>query len=120
MAKRILVIDDDEDILSIFDLIFCEEGFEAILYNTGTTIEDIKNLRPDLILLDIRIVGFEKTGTEICAEIKNQLELEKIPVLLVSAEENVDLLATSCGANGYVNKPFDINKLLVKVKEFIN
>nr|WP_294943887.1 response regulator [uncultured Mucilaginibacter sp.] len=119
MGKRILVIDDDEDILSIFDIIFGEEGYEPILFNTGTSVEEIKILHPDLILLDVRINGFEKSGAQICSEIKAQLDLEKIPVILVSAEEDIQLLANSCGANAFVNKPFDIYQLLTKVKEFI-
>lgn len=120
MGKRILVIDDDEDILSIFDIIFGDEGYQAILYNTGTTAEQIKLLHPDIILLDVRINGFHKTGAEICAEIKAEFELSGIPVLLVSAETNVAALAEKCGANGYVNKPFDIENLLARVKEFIS
>ncbi|MDQ0641203.1 two-component system response regulator VicR [Pedobacter sp. W3I1] len=119
MAKRILVIDDDEDILSILDILFAEEGYEVVLQNTGTTADQVKLIGPDLILLDVRIVGFSKTGDEICAEIKRELELNDIPVLLVSAEHDVHQRASTCGANGYVNKPFDINKLLEKVKEFI-
>ena len=120
MAKRILVIDDDEDILAILDIIFGEEGYERILYRTGTTIDEIKIIHPDLILLDVRISGFEKSGPQICTEIKSELELDDIPVLLVLAEMDVDELAKQCGANGYVNKPFDINNLLAKVKEFLN
>jgi len=119
MAKRILVIDDDQDILSILDIIFVEEGYETILHQSGTSVEHIKILHPDLILLDVRINGFPKTGAQICTEIKNERELDEIPVLLVSAEINVPELAQSCGANGYVNKPFDIDNLLAKVKEFI-
>ncbi|MFD0940209.1 response regulator [Pedobacter boryungensis] len=119
MAKRILVIDDDEDILSIMDILFCEEGYEPILYQTGTTVEHIKLLHPDLIVLDVRIEGFQKTGAQICAEIKKEFELEKIPVILVSAEPDVHELAYGCGANGYINKPFEINNLLTKVKEFL-
>jgi len=119
MAKRILVIDDDEDILSILDIILGEEGYDTVLQKTGTSTEHIKILHPDLILLDVRISGFEKTGAQICAEIKKQIELEHIPVLLVSAEHNVPEIAQSCGANGYINKPFDIDNLLAKVKEFI-
>ncbi len=119
MAKRILVIDDDEDILSILDILFGDEGYETILYQTGTTTDHIKILHPDLILLDVRIAGFEKTGDQICAEIKSELELTDVPVLLVSAEVDVDQRAQACGANGYVNKPFDIDNLLAKVKEFI-
>ncbi|RZK57289.1 MAG: response regulator transcription factor [Pedobacter sp.] len=120
MAKRILVIDDDEDILNIMDIILGEEGYEAILSPTGPSTEEIKLIHPDLILLDVRIVGFEKTGTQICADIKSQLELSKIPILLFSAEADVPKLANKSGANGYVIKPFDINKLLATVKEFIN
>jgi DNA-binding response OmpR family regulator len=120
MAKRILVIDDDDDILSILDIIFGEEGYEPILYSTGISAENIKILHPDLILLDVRIVGFDKTGAEICSEIKSQIELSNIPVILLSAEHNVEAMAVGCGANGYVNKPFDIYGLLSKVKEFIS
>lgn len=120
MAKRILVIDDDEDILAILDILFTEEGYDAMLYNTGTTIEEIKLLNPDMILLDVRIEGFAKTGSEICLEIRSEKDLNNVPVLLVSAEDNVQFLAEKCGANGYVNKPFDIHKLLARVKEFIS
>jgi two-component system response regulator VicR len=120
MAKRILVIDDDEDILSILDIIFGEEGYEPILIKTGTTAEEIRILHPDLILLDVRIAGCDKTGAEICTEIKSQLEIADIPVLLLSAEVDIDILASGCGANGFVNKPFDIDNLLKKVKEFIS
>jgi two-component system response regulator VicR len=119
MAKRILVIDDDEDILAILDILFADEGYEVILQNTGTTADQVKLIGPDLILLDVRIVGFSKTGDEICAEIKRQLELTAIPVLLVSAEPDLQQRAGLCGANGYLAKPFEINKLLEKVKEFI-
>ncbi|RBQ08925.1 response regulator [Pedobacter miscanthi] len=119
MAKRILVIDDDQDILNILDIIFGEEGYEVTLKNTGTTADQVKLISPDLILLDVRINGFSKTGDEICAEIKQELELSAIPVLLFSAEADVRQRAGLCGANGYLNKPFDINKLLEKVKHFI-
>ncbi|MHA4896217.1 response regulator [Pedobacter sp. PWIIR3] len=120
MPKRILIIDDDEDILTIFDLIFGEEGYETILYRTGTTIDEIKILHPDLILLDVRISGYAKSGDEICAEIKAATELAEIPVLLVSAEIDVNLRADDCGANGYISKPFDINNLLARVKSYMS
>jgi DNA-binding response OmpR family regulator len=119
MGKRILVIDDDEDILSILDILFGEEGYEPILLNTGKSAEEIQILHPDLILLDVRIAGFEKSGAQICSEIKAQMELSEIPVILISAEEDIEVLAGGCGANAFVNKPFDIYHLLTKVKEFI-
>ncbi len=120
MAKRILVIDDDKDILSIMDFIFADQGHQTILYDTGTTAEDVELLNPDLILLDVRITGFHKTGDEICAEIKANPDLRKIPILLVSAETDLNALAGGCGADGYVSKPFEVNNLLAIVKEFLH
>lgn len=120
MAKRILVIDDDEDILSLMDIIFEEEGYQVTLLKTGTTTDYIKVLRPHLILLDIRIVGFQKTGDEFCNLIRKERELDKVPVILVSAEPNLHMLANNCGANSYINKPFSIDYLLAKVKEFLS
>ena len=119
MAKRILVIDDDQDILSILDILFADEGYEVVLQNTGMSADQVKLIGPDLILLDVRIAGFSKTGDQICADIKRELQLRAIPVLLVSAEVDVHERADLCGANGYLNKPFDIDRLLKKVKEFI-
>jgi len=120
MAKLILVIDDDKDILSIMDFIFTDEGHQTILYDTGTTTQDIEQLSPDLILLDVRIEGYHKTGAQICSEIKAHPDLTKIPILLVSAESNLNALAGGCGADGYVAKPFAVDNLLAIVKEFLH
>ncbi|MGN7986180.1 response regulator [Pedobacter sp. 22226] len=120
MAKRILVIDDDQDILTILDIIFAEEGYDVVAQRTGASTDQIRLISPDLILLDVRIEGFYKTGDQICAEIKGEAELTAIPVLLFSSEDDVHERAGVCGANGYINKPFELNKLLEKVKEFIS
>jgi two-component system response regulator VicR len=120
MSKRILVIDDDEDILEILRIIFQEEGYDVVLSNTGNTADQIEVIHPDLILLDIRIAGSEKKGTEICAEIKEKYKGEPYPVILVSAEDDLRLLAKNCGADAFIAKPFDLNNLLMHVKEYIN
>lgn len=120
MNKRILVIDDDKDILDIVDILFSEEGYQPLLYQTGTTIDHIKMLNPDLILLDIRINGFDKTGDQICNALRGETGLKDVPVLLFSAEQDVQARASSCGANGYISKPFDIDDLLSKVKELLS
>lgn len=120
MGRKILVIDDDEDILAILGIILEQEGYELELRQTGLSSEEASLLHPDLILLDVRLEGFSKTGTEICAEFKSSKTLSHIPILLVSAEHNLNLLASNCGANGFVNKPFDISGIVNKVKEFIS
>lgn len=120
MQKRILVIDDDKDILDLLEIIFQDEGYHTILLNTGTTVKHIQSLMPDLILLDIRIIGYEKTGDQICRQIRNELSLDTVPVILVSAEHDISLRARDCGASGHISKPFDINGLLEKIKEYLS
>ncbi|WP_411273235.1 response regulator transcription factor [Daejeonella sp.] len=120
MKKRILVIDDDEDILSILDILFGDEGYEVILLNTGTTAEKVHLIHPDVILLDVRIIGFNKSGDQICKEIKSLNSTKNIPVLLLSAEFNVSELAQNCGADGYMRKPFNVNELISQVNLILN
>jgi two-component system response regulator VicR len=116
MKKRILIIDDDEDILDILHIIFRDEGFNVVTSNTGEAAENIHIINPDLILLDVRLAGSSKSGDQICAEIKANYPENKLPVVLVSAETNLELLANQCGADFYIKKPFDIYDLLLEVK----
>ena len=117
MNKRILIIDDDEDILDILDTIFRDEGFEVIVSNTGEAANHIHVIHPDIILLDVRIEGSPKRGDQICAEIKAQYPEDNYPVVLVSAETNLAVLANECGADFYIKKPFDIYDMLLQVKK---
>ena len=119
MKKRILVIDDDEDILTILKIIFEDEGYEVISLNTGTTAEEVQIMHPDLILLDIRIIGFNKTGDQICNEIKSRASTMYIPVILLSAEINVPQLAEESRADGYMRKPFDVKELVDQVNQIL-
>ena len=119
MKKRILVIDDDEDILTILDILFGDEGYEVILLNTGTTAEQVQLIHPDVILLDVRIHGYYKTGDQICNEIKSLNGTKNIPVILLSAEFNVSQLAQECGADAYMRKPFNVNELVDQVNQFL-
>ncbi|MBL4676667.1 MAG: response regulator [Mucilaginibacter sp.] len=119
MKKRILIIDDDEEILDILNVIFREEGFDVIVSNTGEAADHINVIHPDIILLDVRINGSPKRGDEICAEIKAKYPSQQYPVVLVSAETNLDVLANDCGADFYIRKPFDIYDLLFQVSRHL-
>ncbi|MCQ6959136.1 response regulator [Mucilaginibacter aquariorum] len=120
MSKRILIIDDDEDILEILNVIFQEAGYEVILSNTGVAAGHIEEIRPDLVMLDIRIAGSNKSGTEMCRELKSNYETKNLPVMLISAEANLHQIAKDCAADAYISKPFDINDLLLQVKEYLS
>jgi len=118
-AKRILVIDDDEDILAILNIIFQEDGYEILLSNTGEAAYELQLIHPDLILLDVRITGYFKSGAEICRELKSNEQTRNIPVLLLSAEDDLASIAYDCGADSFIPKPFDVFDVLMRVKEFL-
>lgn len=120
MSRKVLVVDDDTDILAIIGFVLEEEGYQPILLQTGPTDEYVSELDPELILLDVRISGYPKTGAEICSELKSNAAVSHIPIVLVSAEHNLNTLAQNCGANGFVNKPFDIQRIVDTVKEFLS
>lgn len=116
MNKRILIIDDDDDILEILHIVFRDEVFNVVVSNSADAVSQIHLINPDLVLLDVRINGSPKRGDEICAELKAQSAFQKLPVVLVSAETDLAILANECGADFYVQKPFDIYDLLIRVK----
>ncbi len=117
MTKRILIIEDDPDILDILNIIFVDEGFEIISRQNGMSADEIGLLHPDLVLLDVRINGFEKTGAQICEELKSFAQTSHLPVLLLSAENGLKQIAKECGADEHMSKPFTIKHLLDKVKQ---
>jgi len=118
MAKRILIIDDDPDILEILSLIFRGEGYEVFLSNDGEETDHIDTINPDLILLDIRLGNPDKSGITICSMLKSQPSTRQLPIILVSAEKDIRAIAKGCGANAFISKPFDIRQISGKVKEF--
>lgn len=120
MGKRILIIDDDRDILAILSLVLEEAGYVVIGSESGAAIDNLETIKPDLILLDIRINGYPKSGTEICTELKSHMSFREIPVILISAESEIHILARDCAADAYIRKPFDIYELIDFLKDFID
>lgn len=117
--KRILIIDDDEDILEIFNLIFQDAGYNVVTSNNGETAEHIHEIGPDLVILDIRIKGSAKNGGEICAEIKEKFKDARVPVVLISGETDISSIAANCGADGFIGKPFDIEEVLARIAQLL-
>lgn len=115
--RRILAVDDNEDILEIMKLILEDFGYEVTTLADGTLIFDvIDSAHPDLILLDVMLGNAD--GRELCKQIKLKKETHDIPVILVSASHQVaERLSLNNGApDDFLAKPFDINDLLEKVE----
>jgi len=117
--KKILVVDDDTDILLLL-----KAKLSATGYNVTTTTSCTEGLNvfytslPDLVLLDIN-VGSED-GREMCRSIKQQADYEHIPVILISANPEALKLYADYGATAAVDKPFELNHLLDLITKHLN
>jgi two-component system response regulator VicR len=116
LTKKILIIDDDPAILDVLKIVFQDAGYNVVISNTCKIIDDIHEIAPDLILLDVHIPTSPKNGDVICMELKANPETQKLPVILVSGETDIEQICSTCGANDYVKKPFDLDFISDKVK----
>jgi len=118
--KRIIIFDDDEDILSICSYILSQQGWEVLTYtDCNEIVERVSAAAPAVILMDNWIP--DAGGIIATQTLKNSDHLKHIPVIYFSANSDIQLLANHAGAETYLAKPFDldelekiINKVLVK------
>lgn len=112
--SRILVVDDDVDILSVMEILLTMKGFEVEVIAKGENIfPKIETFKPDLILLDVLISGFD--GRSICRKLKENNDTKQIPVIMFSAHPGAAATIAEYGANDFIAKPFDVTNLLAKV-----
>ncbi len=116
--KKILIVDDEPDILEFLQVILEEEGYSVLTSQKAEYLEQLHNGGlPDLILLDVLLSG--KDGREIVKYLKQQEETKRIPVIMFSAHPTAELTAREAGAEDFVAKPFEIDDLLEKVAKFL-
>lgn len=117
MAKRILAVDDNEDILDILNLMLTIDGYQVETSLSPDAIEkQITEFQPDLILLDIQMGPYN--GLEVCKKLKNNLYSSSIPVLIISSDDRIFQAVEKYGADGIIAKPFEMNTLLNKAASF--
>ena len=116
--KKILVVDDEPDILEFLQVILEEEGYTVVTSDKGEYLEQLHNGGlPHLILLDVLLSG--KDGREIVKYLKSQQETRHIPVIMFSAHPSAEWTAREAGAEDFVAKPFEIDVLLVKIATYV-
>lgn len=112
---KILVADDDEDILDVISIILSDEGFDVSKADSPEQLSKLDYDLPDLILLDIWLSGAD--GREICKELKTQKHTQHIPIVLMSANKDGKQIADVVGADAFIAKPFDIAELIATVSK---
>jgi len=117
--NKILVLDDEDDILAIVKIILETKSF---MVNTISKWRDmpssIKSFHPNLILLDISLGDAD--GRTICRELKSAKDTENIPVILFSANYDMEKTIKGTGANGFLEKPFEMSDLVDTINSALN
>ncbi len=117
MCTKILIVDDDQDILNILELLLNLEKYDVRSASTGMRcLEMIKEDKPDLIILDLNLPDLN--GQQICRLVRNEHD---IPIIILSARDNVSdkVVCLEYGADDYLTKPFENIELVARVKAIL-
>ena len=117
---RILIIDDDKDLLTVVQAFLLKQGFEAYGYsNWEGAREGIKTYRPQLILLDVFIPGVD--GLDVCKKLKSSYFTRHIPVIVFSSYPNIAETAIyEFEADDFIAKPFEVNEIMKKINYILS
>lgn len=114
MPARVLIVDDEKNIVDILKYNLKKEGYETIeAYDGREAIEKAIQLKPDIILLDVMLPIYD--GFEVCRKLREQIQT---PIIMLTAKEGeVDkILGLEMGADDYVTKPFSPRELIARIK----
>jgi CheY-like chemotaxis protein len=112
----IYIADDDPSIREILSVILTDKGYNVILSPDGLSLQYL-DIIPDLILLDIRMS--ETNGSDLCRSYKQNKRTADVPVVLISANLDVDEIAVDCGADEFLSKPFELKDILELTQKYM-
>jgi phosphate regulon transcriptional regulator PhoB len=118
--KRVLLIEDDRDIVELVRYNLEREGFQVAAANDGATgLVQVRKTPPDMLLLDLMLPKL--SGLEICRDIRRDQALNRLPILMLTArgEEADRVVGLEMGADDYVTKPFSPRELVARVKALL-
>jgi two-component system alkaline phosphatase synthesis response regulator PhoP len=114
--KRIVVVEDEGDILEVLNYNLMREGYDVFAASDGVEgLRKIQQILPDLVLLDLMLPGID--GLEICRQMQSADQTQNIPIIMVTAkgEESDVVLGLGIGADDYIAKPFSPKELIARV-----
>lgn len=117
MSNRILIADDEQNIVISLEFLMKREGFQVSVANDGEeALARIRSDKPELVLLDVMMP--KKTGFEVCQEVKSDPALQAVKILMLTAKGRDTEVAKglAMGADAYMTKPFSTRELVAKVK----
>lgn len=118
--KRILVVDDEKDLVDLISYNLKRNGFDALIARDGNEALAIATReKPDLVLLDLMLPGID--GTEVARRLKNNADTATIPIIMLTAksEETDVVVGLTLGADDYVTKPFSMKILMARMNSVL-
>lgn len=120
MAHKILIVDDEPNIVISLEFLMKKEGFEVAVANDGEeALAKVASFNPDLLLLDVMMP--KKSGFEVCEALRADPARGGLLIMMLTAKGRDTEVAKglAIGADAYVTKPFSTKELVVKVKEML-
>ncbi|MCE1184061.1 response regulator transcription factor [Zoogloea sp.] len=120
MSKKILIADDEQNIVISLEFLMQREGFQVVVARDGQeALERARSERPDLILLDVMMP--RKNGYEVCQEIRADQSLAATRILMLTAKgrETEVTKGLAVGADAYMTKPFSTRDLVARVRSLL-
>lgn len=119
-SKKILIVDDEQDIVETLKFILEAQGYTCFCaYNGEDGLNQAKEIMPDLIILDVMMPKIN--GYKISRLLKYDNKYKNIPIIMVTArsQEQDKLIGEETGVNEYISKPFELDEILAVVKKYL-
>ena len=121
MAKKVLIVDDEPNIVTSLEYLMTRSGYEVVVARNGDeALALVETFMPDLVLLDVMMP--RRSGYEVCQKLRENAQWRHIKIVMLSAKgrEAEVSKGLSLGADGYVTKPFSNRELIAKVGELLD
>ncbi len=120
MNDTILIVEDEEIMLNLYEIVLEKEGFHTKVAKHGAdAIEKIAQYQPDLVLLDIRMPYLN--GIDVCRAVRERASKFELPIIVVTAYADAEIrrIALAAGANVYLTKPIKLPEIIRHIKELL-
>ncbi len=120
MSPRILIVDDEKEMIEMLEMRLKALGYETMAaYDGHEGLEKARSRKPDLIILDLMLPKLD--GYQVCRMLKFDVNHKKIPIIMFTAraQDSDKHMGKEVGADAYINKPFEPKVLMDKIKELL-
>jgi DNA-binding response OmpR family regulator len=115
VAKRVLIVEDEQDVADLVADILGLEGFEARIASGETALDTALNFEPDVVLLDLMMPVVD--GFEVARRLNNRSETKNLPIVVMTAMHDASSRAQEIGTEHFLSKPFDIGELIETIEQ---